>query len=132
MLPLLLAGCGFSEKSLLGKWTGRVQISDEAKKEAKDKPLTAAAQAFAENFAFPIEFRADHTYTSRLGEGTWTYSEHKVSLVPKGPFDFQIAGANGSAAALVLDVSQDGRQLTFEHNTSATNQGYVFTRDDAQ
>lgn len=131
-LVAVALGCGFSEKSLVGKWTGKIEVSEEDKAKMKDNPMAGVAQSFMDAMQMHIEFKADHTYTSTLGDGTWTYADHKVNLTATKLMGLDVTKAGSENTAMVMQVSSNGKTLTLASNTNPNGSGYLFTRDDAQ
>jgi hypothetical protein len=104
-------GCGFNEKSLVGSWTGTVNLSAE---DQKNEQAAAAAGAMKAT----LEFKEDKTYTLSMGlplEGTWAYADNNVTMTTTKVMGMDISsipGAEKDNKPQVLKVEDGGKKLT--------------------
>lgn len=128
-VALSLTGCGFSEKNLVGKWTGKVNLSDADRKAAGDQ----AAQAESMNAA--LEFKEDKTYTLTIGlpiEGTWVYADNNVTLTTTKVMGMDVSSMPGGGKdnkPQVMKVEDGGKKLVLSDPSGTSGTTITFTKD---
>jgi hypothetical protein len=128
-VALSLAGCGFSEKSLVGTWTGKVNLSDADRKAAGEQ---AAA---AESMTATLEFKEDKTFSLSVGlpvEGTWTYADNNVTLTTTKVAGMDVSGMPGGGAdnkPQVMKVEDGGKKLVLSDPTGKSGTTLTFTKN---
>lgn len=125
---IVAAGCGFSEKNVVGKWVGTLTLSEE------DKQAAGALAEMAANMKFEIEFKEDKTYVMNAGgqtEGTWTYADNKVNMVVTkyGGLDISsVPGVKESDKAQSLTVQNGGKELVMASPDDKSTSTITFSR----
>ncbi|MDR3691477.1 MAG: hypothetical protein P4L46_19005 [Fimbriimonas sp.] len=136
---ILAVGCGNKDSQVIGKWNGKVILSDKDKK----NPAVTAVEGMLNQSTF--EFKSDHAFTASIGaamEGTWKVEDTKVSLTPtkvagKSIADIEKAMAGSPNYATIkanldkpmtMTLSSDGKTLTMDSQSSATTSKMVFSK----
>jgi hypothetical protein len=125
-VALSLAGCGFSEKSLVGSWTGTINLSAEDKKD----PQSAAAETIKPT----LEFKEDKTYSLTMGlpiEGTWSYADNQVTMTTTKVMGIDVGSMPGGAdnKPQILKVEDGGKKLTMSDPTGSSGSTITFTKN---
>lgn len=127
---LALAGCGVSEKSLAGKWTGKLVMSEEDKKSGGQ-----FAEAMANSMTFDLELKEDKTFTlAAMGmpsEGTWTLADGKVTLTMTKAMGVAVTPSS-SQKPLVMSVGDGGEKLTMTDPEKPDASTVEFTKVESE
>jgi hypothetical protein len=129
-VALSLAGCGFSEKSLVGTWSGKINLSEADRKEA------GAQASAAEAMTTSLEFKEDKTFSLTMGvpiEGTWTYADKNVTLTTTKVMGMDISsipGADKDNKPQILKVEDGGKKLVLSDPSGASGTTITFTKND--
>lgn len=146
-------GCGgMSEKDLVGDWTGKMTMSEIAKKQAieeakKQNPQGAQVspdmiETMMNSMEYPLTLREDNTFTLTLvmfpAEGTWKFENGKVVMTVTKMMGMDInalAAQSGQTARsndpMVLSVSKDGKTMTGASSAAVYVGGsFTFTKKD--
>jgi hypothetical protein len=112
-LAIAFAGCGPSEKDLVGTWTGKVQL---------EKPGTV--QTALDAVTISIELNEDKTFKTLGFEGAWSYDGEKLTLTPTKTLGLNIASP---ASTMTAVVAKDARSFTLDA-PFAQKGTFVFTK----
>ncbi len=106
---ILLAGCsGVTESDLVGDWTSRTEPEQgEGSSPAVERALDVMAPR--------LELNEDRTFTMSIGlpiKGTWELKDGQVLLTTDTVAGMDAKVVRGTDEPIVLDVSDDGKELT--------------------
>lgn len=120
---LALYGCGLKEKDFVGKWTGKVQLTEEERAKA------GALAGLADAFTMKLELKADKTFDMMNTQGTWAYADNKISLTTTKMMGIEVpAGTQGNDPVTIL-VEDGGKKLTMRDSRGNMEGTMVFTKD---
>ena len=144
-VPLLLVACSKPEDKFVGEYDGTIELPDgliEARKlfalQSGDDP--DEVEAILTSGAIGMELRENGLCTmtttydedSALTHGTWTLNDEGTQITVRIPIDDETAEArglpSGSGRLRVLDVSEDGKTLTYEEERLNRTVVTTFTR----
>jgi len=106
---ILLAGCsGVSESDLVGDWTSRTEPE-------QGEESSPAVGMVLDVMAPRLELNEDRTFTMWIGlsiKGTWELKDGQVLLTTDTVASMDAKVVRGTDEPIVLDVSDDGKELT--------------------
>ena len=105
----LLAGCsGVTESDLVGDWTSRTEPE-------QGEESSRAVETALDVLAPRLELNEDRTFTMWIGlpiKGTWELKDGQVLLTTDTVAGMDAKVVRGTDEPIVLDVSDDGKELT--------------------
>ena len=106
---ILLAGCsGVSESDLVGDWTSRTEPE-------QGEESSPAVEVVLDVMAPRLELNEDRTFTMSIGlpiKGTWELKDGQLLLTTDTVAGMDAKVVRGTDEPIVLDVSDDGKELT--------------------
>ncbi len=106
---ILLAGCsGVTESDLVGDWTSRTEPE-------QGEESSPAVERVLDVMAPRLELNEDRTFTMSIGlpiKGTWELKDGQVLLTTDTVAGMDAKVVRGTDEPIVLDVSDDGKELT--------------------
>ena len=106
---ILLAGCsGVTESDLVGDWTSRTEPE-------QGEESSPAVEVVLDVMAPRLELNEDRTFTMSIGlpiKGTWELKDGQVLLTTDTVAGMDAKVVRGTDEPIVLDVSDDGKELT--------------------
>lgn len=106
---ILLAGCsGVSESDLVGDWTSRTEPE-------QGEESSPAVEMVLDVMAPRLELNEDRTFTMSIGlpiKGTWELKDGQLLLTTDTVAGMDAKVVRGTDEPIVLDVSDDGKELT--------------------
>ena len=106
---ILLAGCsGVTESDLVGDWTSRTEPE-------QGEESSPAVGMVLDVMAPRLELNEDRTFTMWIGlsiKGTWELKDGQLLLTTDTVAGMDAKVVRGTDEPIVLDVSDDGKELT--------------------